>query len=167
MNVEEKKRKKWNVMDLLLILVAIGAMLALLFYIQYRKGEEEDAVGIRCLLRIRGVDTRLFDAHEGNLIPVGSVVRNENATVRMGTVRGVTVLEHKRWVWRNGEAVAVTEGGLTDLEIEVRMQGHPKGKDGWRVKDLRVAAGGRGSFRLGNYYATNVEILAVEVLGEG
>ena len=52
---------------------------------------------------------------------------------------------------------------LADLEITVKMSGHQREGQGIRVKDIRIAAGGKGNFRFGSYFASGVEILSVEV----
>ncbi len=165
MKIKKRKERSLRVTlaDVLLILLALLAVLLGGIYLYTRqKGEAE--VELLCLLRVPSVERSLLEAHDEMLIPEGSVVRTENGTAELGVVREVRVLPHERAVLRDGEVKWLADEAVRDLEIVVRMRGIPRGSDGIRVKDLRIAAGGQGTFRIGNYLARSAELLSVEVI---
>jgi hypothetical protein len=63
----------------------------------------------------------------------------------------------------DGRIVLAEDVTRADLEIRVSMSGFALEGEGIRVQDLRIAAGGSGSFRLGSRFLSGVEILSVEV----
>ena len=164
-----KKRKEMRLqvtwIDVLLILLALSAAVLGAFYLFSRRRGEAEREFI-CTLRIPAVEKSLLEAHRGNLIPVGSTVRTENGTAALGRVREVREVPHGRAVLREGELVWENDEVLHDLELTVIMRGLLKGSEGIRIKDIRIAAGGQGSFRIGSYLARCAEILSVEEVWE-
>lgn len=158
----DEKRVRLRVADVLLILLALAAALTATFYVRHRMKITEGAREIRCIVHISSVDLSLAEANGGELIKLGDIVLNENGTVRLGEVMGVTLLPHKRAGVREGEVTWIEDDSKIDVEVEVRMKGALKDGEGIRVKALRIAAGGRGSFRFGSYYATEAQIVWVE-----
>ena len=162
-NEDERKRLRWSAVDVLLVLLALLAAVSAGVYLRYRARAAEGETEILCVMRISGESRTLVEAHGGNLIAVGDLVRNGNGTAVMGRVEAVRETEHLCAVLEDGTPTWRADEALVDLELTVLMRGQHREGDGIRVKDLRIAAGGRGGFRIGNYYSV-AEILSVEVL---
>jgi hypothetical protein len=64
---------------------------------------------------------------------------------------------------KNGEVVYAEVPNRYDLFVTVEAEGSFRTGDGFRVQDIRIAAGESGSFRVGGYFASG----AVVVFAEG
>lgn len=102
----------------------------------------------------------LPESEEGFPVQVGDEVRNENGTVLLGKVTEVSVTPVKKVFLRDGEAVYDRVEGLFQTEIIVEMTA--KQSDGFRIGDLRVCAGGTGTYRIGDCYVANVRIASLQ-----
>ena len=121
---------------------------------------------LRCLMLVPAVETELWELHGGALIREALPVLVENGTATLGAVERVVTVEHAEYALRDGALARVTDPSRLDVEVTVRMSGMRREGDGIRVRDIRIAANGAGSFRFGNYYAKDVKILSVEVIEE-
>ncbi len=160
---DEKKNR--HLADWILILLVIALLVSLGIYVMRRKNRSGEVVEVRCLMRVSGVENSLLELHNNELIKPGMPVMNANGTVVLGTVETVMVRPHEGSVLRDGVPAWEAINGKSDLEITVKMEGVRREGDGIRVKDIRMAACGIGSFRFGGYYADRAGILSVEVIG--
>ena len=146
------RREGLNALDwVILILLLLAVSVFIVFWTVRRSDGTEESEWL-CLLRVTDVQTRLSESGE---LPVriGDTVRNENATLILGRVEYVTVLP------LTVEPQEASQGDV--LEVLVRMRGRLMGEKGLRVQEVRIAGGGKGSFRLGRLSAANAEILSV------
>jgi hypothetical protein len=160
MDETTKTGARMNAFDWMLLVIALMSLLLAVGYLFFRRSHERSETPLTVVMRISGVKREDF-TDLSSLI--GSSVRSENGSSVLGTVSDASQTAHIRAVMRDGEAVLETDGERMDLEITVNMSGHRNAGQGIRVKDLRIAAGGRGNFRFGSYFAAGVEILSVEV----
>ena len=161
----KEESKRLHAADWILIVLVLAALVLPGIYVVWHRNGVGETVELRCLVCVRAVEDSLLELHEGGLIRKGALVMNGNGTAVLGVVESVEIREHGKPVLRDDVPVWETVSGVSDLEITVRMTGVRREGDGVRVKDLRMAAGGSGSFRFGGYYAEKAEILSVEVTG--
>lgn len=161
---QKQERKKLNGMDYILIFLALVLIAGAGGYAWYRLRAPEAEQEFICVLRIPAVERADWEAYGASMVMEGCKVRSENGTVVLGTVRSVELQPHMQAVVEQETVVWRELPALADIELEVRMMGALRPGSGVRVKDIRIAAGGRGSFRFGGYFAAGTEILSVEVV---
>lgn len=166
MNLKKQKaeRKKWNVLDWILLVLATALLFGAVGYVWYRRSMPGEQPEVRCVIRLPAVDRAEWEAYYASAVVAGSTVRSENGTLALGTVQSVSPKEHTEAVLRKDNVVWEPVPELADIELEVRMHGTLTAGQGVRVGDLRIAAGGSGSFRIGGYFAAGAEIVSVEVV---
>ena len=158
---DKSGRLRLNPLDWLLLgLILLGLLLGAWYLWRQSRGAGE-RVELTVLLRLPAVERSLLESADG-LFAAGSAVRNGNGTAVLGTVREVRVRERLLPAVREGGLVWAPDPQLADLEVTVRMTAQRQAGNGLRVQDLRIAAGGTGSFCLGNYFAAAAEIVWVE-----
>ncbi len=140
--------------------MAILSLLLAAGYLLLRRDRERSETPITVVMRVTGVKREEL-ADLSSII--GASVRSENGSSVLGTVSSVSQTSHVRAVLRDGTPILEEDEERVDLEITVGMSGQRSAGQGIRVKDLRIAAGGKGNFRFGSYFAAGVEILSVEV----
>ena len=157
----KEERRRLSAADALWMLWIVAlAALALVGVLSVSRGGAQTCE-IVYVLRIRDVDPTLVAEGTERLIPVGAEVYNENGTACLGHVEAVTVREDKRVTVTDGVlGFAPKENGVV-LEIAVRGEGREREGEGLRIFDVRIAAGGVGGFRLGNYYAARAAVTYV------
>ena len=153
-----QKRFRWA--DAVVLLLAICLFFGALGYYLYSKREPSERVELLCSLLISGVEASEWKSYGDQWMQVGSPLYSSNGTVILGYVEEIRSREHLRLTIRDGEPVWEAHPFLEDLEITVRMSATYRQGDGLRVGDLRIAAGGRGDFRVGKLLA-GAQILEV------
>ena len=149
-----------NAWDWTLLTVALLSLLLAAGYLLLRRERERSETRISVVMRVAGIERGEL-ADEDAL--VGASVRSENGSSVLGRIESVGIKPHVRPVLRNGSIAFEEDETRADLEITVNMSGHAIEGEGIRVQDLRIAAGGKGSFRVGAVFLSDVEILSVEV----
>lgn len=161
---ERRPRLVWIDWALLLLLGA-----ATLFGVRFligRRDAAEPTVEILYTLCLSDRDAALAENGEWSaLIPYGTTVTNATGTVTMGSVSAVTVRTHRTVAVQDGAVVTVEVPDRVDLLVTVRAGATRRTGDGLRVSDIRIAAGGTGDFRIGEVYADNARVIAVERKG--
>ena len=107
-------------------------------------------VEIECLFRLPASAQSLP-------IAVGDEVRNENGTIYFGRVISVSERPYRTVFLRNGIPVYEAVEGLSEQELTVRMSAEKN--DAYRVGDVRVCAGGSGTYRIGSALVSGVCII--------
>ena len=159
------ERKRLNLLDwILLALILLGILLAVWYFWQHRRAARE-GVELVVVMRIPAVERSFLSQSGGEPFAAGSVVRSENGTSALGVVQSVSLREHMTALVRDGALLWEADPYLCDIEVTVHMNALRQGSHGLRVHDLRIAAGGSGTFRFGGWFAAGTEIISVEVLG--
>ena len=162
---QKPERRCLNWLDWILLGLALAGLLAAGWYFWRRRTAADRGVEVYCIMRVPSVERSLLQSNGGELIAAGSVVRSENGTAVLGSVRAVAVKEHMTAALRENTVEWQADPAFADLEVLVKMNAVVQPGNGLRVQDLRIAAGGRGNFRFGNYFAAGTEIISVEVTG--
>ncbi len=142
----------WCILTLVAALAAFGAF----GFWKYSKTVAPQ-VELECLLRLPA-SAKTVD------FAIGDEVRNENGTIFFGRVTGVASRPSETMFLRDGVPVYETVEGLTETELTVRMVAE-KGED-YRVGDVRVSAGGKGTFRIGGALVSGVSLIRLEEVTE-
>ena len=144
--------------DGLFLLAALAVLLAGLTVLLRARGEEEPNSSIQYVICLRGLDPAL----SGTFLPdPEALVYNENGTACLGTVVATVVFPHRRAILSDG-VLGIAEDGCTDLYVTVRTEAKQREGDGWRVCDIRIAAGMRADLRIGGYLVRGAEVLSVQ-----
>ena len=163
----EKERKTrlsgvdWAIILFTLLLVVGGAFFAYRFFIG-----TENAITISyriCLSALPGEDS---GGSWRNRLTVGAPVYSENGTAFLGNLTAVEIREHKDVMLLENEIKTVTVPQKYDVLVTVKAQATLQAGNGFRVSDIRIAAGGIGTFRIGSYLARYAKIYSVRA-GEG
>ncbi|MBE6552861.1 MAG: DUF4330 family protein [Ruminococcaceae bacterium] len=159
---DKKQRLVWVDWILLLFLAAVGILGAVFWHM--RRQSDSPNQPMEYLLCVEKVDSAFYGLPQDASFPIkpGATVRNENATALMGRVVEVAFVPHRVPSIKNGDVVLTDLTGYYDLYITVEAEATAKAGDGMRVSDIRIAAGGRGDFRVGGFYAQNVTVVWVD-----
>jgi hypothetical protein len=167
MGMESGAQKRLTLLDWMLL---GGTFLALLIGIPLwlYSGGEAEGVQIRYTVCISGVQSSfLEEAGEiGELIPVGSAVGSERGTALLGAVETVEKRPHIRPVVKEGKVDFEADPHRLDVYITVLGDAKEREGDGFRIGDIRISAGERGSFRFGGFYASDGLVLSAERVEE-
>lgn len=159
--VGNKKRLVW--IDWLLLLFLTAAILLGARFWMRRRDAAEPTTQILYTVCLYTCDAALSETGDwSSLIPYGTTVTNAMGTAELGSVSGVTVRNSRTVAVKKGEVVTVEIPERVDLLITVRASATQKTGDGLRVNDIRIAAGGKGDFRIGELYADGASIISVE-----
>ncbi|MBQ9131707.1 MAG: DUF4330 family protein [Clostridia bacterium] len=165
MRNEKKMEKSLRISpaDVLLALLVLTAVLLGGGYLWKRRGEARPTVTVTYLLRLPSREAELLEGERGILsqMPKGAAVCSQNGTASLGTVTDRRVEQVLRPAVRDGEAILLEDPFHRHLYVTVTGQGIRRPGDGLRIRDIRIAAGMRGDFRIGGYLAENADILAV------
>lgn len=170
MRLRKEKNKKFSFswVDLLIILAVLGICFLGGRYLLSRYRASDDSISVTYTLTVSDIDAKFADVHGGweYLIPIGSAVRSANGTASLGSVASLSFDPHTVATVRDGKVVMLEMPDRFDLSITVRAQGELRSGDGIRVSDIRIAAGERGDFRIGNLScAANIVFVKREVEG--
>ncbi len=160
MRTAGKPRLSW--VDWLLIGLVLLGILAGLFAFRNRFQKSKEA---NVTLVYRVYIPNLEDPFAKNAmetIKEGTTVSSQNGTAVLGQVISVEAKPHKEAVLRNTKMVMVDVPGRIDLYILVRGEGQDCGREGLRICDIRIAAGGSYSLRFDAFYAAYAKVLSVE-----
>ena len=131
-------------------------------YLTLRESTPDRAgAGLSYTVRIRNINTGQFDP--ATLIEIGDAVFSENGTLPLGAVREVNVLPHREAVVQDGSAVFTEVPERIDLDVTVSAVGTYSQGLGWRVSEVRIAAGTVCTLRIGDYYAADATVLALRI----
>ena len=165
-NSKSEARFVWADRLILLVLITGSLLLAFLYY--NRKQAALPTVEISYTLCLSAVSESFAEAN-GNftaLIPSGAVVTNDNNTTVLGKVLFVETVPHTVAVAGEDSVLFVEMPTQVDLYITVQASATEREGDGLRVSDIRIAAGDKGNFRVGSFYAVGAQIVSVSLAKE-
>ncbi len=150
----------WGILALIVLLLGVAAV----WYFQRGSGAGETRE-IRYTVRVSGVDV---EGAESEFLPIGrgDTVRSENGTLELGYIESVAVRQSRTAAISKGEIVFSEVPGRVDVDVSVRGTALYLEGDGLRVSDVRIAAGVKGDFRLGGYYAKGATVIFVTEVTE-
>ncbi|MBQ8433063.1 MAG: hypothetical protein IJX28_09295 [Clostridia bacterium] len=146
----------WLLLALFLLLI-VGLLVAIL---QWRFKEEESAVFHYTVL-IPGVKKEWINTRSDLLLP-GTPICSENGTALLGQILSAHQSSHTVTHFLKGEVWEEEDPALVDLSLLVEGRGRLSAGEGVRICDIRIAAGGSYSLRIGPLYAPNAKIVSVE-----
>lgn len=158
------KRIRFSTFDWILVAILILAISLTVWLFADRNYVRKEAVEIRYLLLIEEISFDLKEAWART--PVGSAVTNGSGTATLGWVESVDVEPTRFPSVVGGKVVTVESADRFNVTVAVTGHGSDEGAQGLRILSHRIAAGGTGSFRVGNCYAANARIVGVEYLPE-
>lgn len=141
--------------DVLLLVAVLAVILGSLAMLFRNRKEEGQGTSIQYVICLRGLDPELSDSFRPD--PEARVC-NLNGTACLGTVLATALLPHRRAILSDGSP-EIAEDGSWDLYVTVRTEAVQREGDGWRVCDIRIAAGMRADVRIGGYLAQGAEVL--------
>lgn len=143
------------------VLLALIAIAAAYFALRTRGDQGQKHATVTYTVRIAGTDASLLT--DASMIAAGDAVFSENGTLPLGTVTRVQTAPHRRAVVRDGEIILTDVPQRIDLDVTVSGMGSYTSGRGWRISEVRVAAGETGSFCIGGYYAARATVIDVSV----
>jgi len=164
----ERKRKKGAVrlrlswVDWVLLLLALSVFCLAGYLILQRRDAALPTETVQYTLCVSGVRKQFLDEPGWEaLFPVGMAVTSANATADLGRIIAVEKRPTRVCSVLNAKLIWADALDREDLFITVKGRGVCKSGDGIRLSDIRIAAGERGSFRIGNYYAEQATVISV------
>lgn len=162
----EEKSRKYHMarVDWLLLFLALflACSAGAYFFRQRRAARPTQAVRYTIWVPNANTGTAQMNGTWEDLIPVGAKVTSQNGTATLGRVEKIEVRPSVVASVFEGELVWIESPDTVDLRIDVVGEGVANYGDGIRIQDVRIAAGGTGSFRIGKYYAQKVTVIFVE-----
>lgn len=158
------KRHKFSLstVDLAIILITVTLCCVGVFLMQQSFSEDDTVVDIEYTICMEGIAREVIEDSFIRHIAPQARVYSENGTAFLGTVVSVKQSEHYQTAVRDGIIETVAVEGLADGWITVSAKAALSEGNGLRVSDIRIAACGKGSFRVGGYYVPNARIVSVE-----
>ena len=159
--VKNQDRKRLSWLDWLLIGLLAVAAVGGFFAVRYVLDQTDGANG-ECLytVRVAAVDP-MRDRYE-ELFSVGSAVRSQNGTLRLGEVTEVRREPHRVSYVQEGEIAFAEQIGIYDYYVTIKSASRKRAGDGIRVSDVRMAAGMTLSLRIGDALVEGVQVIFVE-----
>ena len=160
----ERFFKRWTWMDWmligLLVVLLIGGGLLVRFLTTRNEGRE-GVVTYTVLLS--DVEEARFLDDDGELpFAVGSVVKSQNGTAKLGEITEISRRVHRTATVKGGKLVWIDSEGRYDYGITVRSDASHAVGDGIRVGDIRIAAGMRMTLRLGRFLGASAQVISVD-----
>lgn len=158
------KRHKFSlsIVDLSIILITAALCCVGIFLMQRSFSEEDTTLDIEYTVCMEGIAREMIEDSFIRHVTPQARVYSENGTAFLGTVVSVKQSEHYQTVIRDGIMETVATEGLADVRITVSAKASLSEGKGLRVSGIRIAACGKGSFRVGGFYVPNARIMSVE-----
>ena len=154
---------RFSAADWLLLVLAVAILTAGGLFLYQRRKAAMPHVEILYTVQVSGVDLRAFEAEKlMDLIPRGSTVYSENGTAELGRVESREVIPLLEPHATNNGIRWIEVPNRATLTVTVSGTAVEREGDGLRIRDVRIAAGMRGGFRLGGFLGENARILSVE-----
>ena len=155
---KEKAPYRFGWVDWLILLLVVGAVFAGIYYWRSKRSREEDVRFVTytlCILIEEGAEWE-------SAIHTNSVVMNQNGTMDLGRVVSVQERHALQATVADGEVHFVPTSGQIELLVSVQAYAVWQAGDGFRVRDIRIAVGKTGDFRIGVLFAANATVISVK-----
>lgn len=141
--------------DWILLFLLTGAILLVGFFVYSRKKAVTPTVSVSYILQVSNVPAEAAERAGGfsELITVGSLVQNSTATATLGRVAELSVRPHVKFTEKDGSSLLFYSPDRVDLYVTVHAEALEKAGDGYRVSDIRIAAGDSGEYHIGGFFA--------------
>ena len=160
MKTNTDRRFGW--VDLIILLLVAILVFAGVWYWKGRSLRDREQQSIRYTLSVPLEDAVLVGEVEKDTTFVGSTVMNQNGTAELGQVLSVRMRPIVQAVVLNGAVEFVSVPNRVELLVEIRALASAKQGDGYRINEIRLAAGKRGDFRIGGLFAAGATVISVE-----
>ena len=158
----EKASYRFGWVDWLLLFLVGSVIFAGVYYWRTSQNREETLQPITYTLMVSNLDATLGERGWDGVIPIGSTVLNQNGTMELGRVVSVQARPAIQAVAERQAVQFVEVPNRVELVITVFANASFQAGDGFRVRDIRIAAGKHGDFRIGGLFAANASVISVE-----
>ena len=153
-------RFQW--IDWVLLILLTGAVCLGGLYVWNRRQAAIPITEIEYTLCISRVSNRFLGADGwGERFPIGATVTTANGTATLGKVLAVEARPTLVESISKGKITWIESESSDDLFLTVAAKAKIKDGDGIRVSDIRIAAGEKGSFRIGKFYVGDASVISV------
>ena len=155
---EKKEGYRFGWVDWLILLIVACAVFLGVYYWISRSNREED---------IQAVTYTLCVPLDGSIdwersIPENAAVMDQKGTMELGRVVSVGARPALQAVVSDQALRFVSIPDRIELLVSVRANAAWQRGDGFRVGDIRIAAGKTGDFRIGGLFAANASVISLE-----
>lgn len=163
MNTKKEKKRRFSLtwVDWVLLVLGVSVLLLGWRYLRGRQSVALPTVSVEYLLCLPSVKVEDFDGEVDGLISKSASVTTANGTASLGRVKRVWSEAHLTPTIKDGAILFVETPGRVDLYVFVEANAVMRQGDGLRVSDIRIAAGGTGDFRIGNFLANGAKVVSV------
>ncbi len=155
---EEKAVYRFGWVDWLLLVLVIGAVFAGIYYWRTKQSRDREVRLVTYTLCVSVDDEMEWE----RVILQNSMVMNQNGTMDLGRVTSVQERAALQAVVDDREVRFVPIPEKRELLVSVQANGTWQADDGFRIQDIRIAAGKTGDFRIGGFFAANAEVIFAE-----
>lgn len=160
----EENARRFGWVDWVILLLVGGVVFLGVYYWRISRIPAGQMHRITYTLCVSDLDEALVAEALERVIPPNSVVMNQNGTAELGQVSSVRTRSVLQAVVENQRVEFISVPHRIELLITVEASAAQQAGDGFRVGDIRIAAGKRGDFRIGGLFAANASIIRVEVM---
>lgn len=143
--------------DVLLLLAVLCVIAGSVFMLLRGREKDQPSLPIRYVICLRGMKPELLADLS---VDASTRICTENGTACLGKVLSTSIKPHRRAILSDGIG-KIIEDGYADLYVTVGANAKAQEGDGWRICDIRIAAGMEGDFRIGGYLARGAVIISV------
>ena len=158
---KDERSKSLNWLDWSLLSLAVLSVVCGFFLVRWLSGDASgEAVEVVYIVTVSEVDVELYE--NAPLFFVGEYVTSQNGTAILGEIVETQIVPHRRFVVQNNKTELVEEEGVVDHLVTVRSTGRRREGDGVRIGDIRIAVGMHLTLRIGDFYAQNSMVSAMQ-----
>lgn len=155
---EKKADYRFGWVDWLILFVVVCAVFGGVYYWVSRSNREETLQSVTYTLSVLLNERTPWES----VIPVNAAVLNQNGTMELGRVSAVQARPALQAVVFDQKLQFAPIPERIELLVSVQANATWQQGDGFRIGDVRIAAGKTGDFRIGGLFAANASVISVE-----